>query len=172
MADYYQVGEIVNTHGIKGEVRIQSVTSHPEERYAKGSQLLWVNAKQNKEEWLTVSSHRLHKSFHLLTFEGITNINDVMAYVGGTLNVTDDQLLDLEDDEFYHHDIIGLTVVDEDRQVIGELVEIIETGANDVWVVKRQGQKDLLLPFIDEVVKLIDFETDEIVVHVLEGLDD
>lgn len=172
MTDYYQVGKIVNTHGIKGEVRVQTVTSHPEERYAKGSQLLWLNKEEDQEKWLTVKSHRTHKKFDLLTFEEIADINEAEPYVNGTLNVNDDQLLDLDDGEFYHHQVIGLSVVDEDRNPIGKLSEIMETGANDVWVVKRQGQKDLLLPFIDDVVKLIDFDAEEIVVHVLEGLDD
>lgn len=172
--EYFEVGTIVNTHGIKGEVRVQSITSHPEVRYAKGSQLMWFNEKETKSELLTVKKHRVHKNFYLLTFDGFENINDVEQFVRGTLNVTEDQLLDLEleEDEFYHHAVIGLEVIDEDGEHIGELKEIIETGANDVWVVKRENQKDLLLPFIESVVKLIDFEQETITVHVLEGLDD
>lgn len=174
MTEYYEVGTIVNTHGIKGEVRVQSITSHPEQRYSKGSQLIWFSEDGSKSELLTINSHRVHKNFDLLTFEGLLNINLVEKYVRGSLNVTEDQLLDLEleEDEFYHHDVIGLTVVDEDGTHIGSLKEIIETGANDVWVVNRQGQKDLLLPYIDSVVKAIDFDSEEITVHILEGLDD
>lgn len=172
MTEYYQVGTIVNTHGIKGEVRVQSITSHPEERYACGSELMWFNEQETQQELLTVKSHRVHKSFDLLTFMNHDNINDVEKFVRGTLNVTADQALELEDGEFYHYDIIGLSVYNESDELIGTIKEILETGANDVWVVQRSNKKDLLLPYIDAVIKMIDFDEKKVIVHVLEGLDD
>lgn len=172
MTEYYQVGTIVNTHGIKGEVRVQSITSHPEERFASGSELIWLNEKETKKELLTVKSHRVHKSFDLLTFKNYENINDVERFVRGTLNVTADQALELEDDEFYQYDIIGLSVYNESNELIGTIKEILETGANDVWVIQRANKKDLLLPYIDSVIKMIDLEEEKVIVHVLEGLDD
>lgn len=171
VAEYYEVGTIVTTHGIKGEVRVQSITSHPEERYQAGSELMWFNEDETKHELLTVKSHRVHKSFDLLTFEGYGNINDIEQFVKGTLNVTADQKLELEEQEFYQYDIIGLSVYDESGNLLGTIKEILETGANDVWVVKRESKKDLLLPVIDSVVTEVDLEQEKVTVHVLEGLD-
>lgn len=172
VTEYFEVGTIVNTHGIKGEVRVQSITSHPEERYQAGTELMWFNEDETKHELLTVKSHRVHKSFVLLTFEGYGNINDVEHFVKGTLNVSAEQGLELEEHEFYHYDIVGLSVYDESDNLLGTIKEILETGANDVWVVKRESKKDLLLPVIDSVVTEVDLEQEKVIVHVLEGLDD
>ena len=79
---------------------------------------------------------------------------------------------ELEEGAHYIADLIGLTVVDEEGEVIGELVDVFNTGANDIYDVKRSGKKNLLLPVIDEVVKDIDLESKKITVHVMEGLDD
>ena len=174
MTEYYRVGDIVNTHGIKGEVRVQSVTSYPEERYQGGQTLTWLDQAGEQALDLVVQCHRLHKNFHLLTFEGYSNINEVEAFVGGSLNIEASQVNDADFDQgvFYQHDIVGLKVVDEAGNDLGQVKEIIETPANDVWVVDRPGQKDLLLPFIDSVILDLDFDRREITVHILEGLDD
>lgn len=85
--------------------------------------------------------------------------------------VTEDHLADLEDGEFYYHEIIGLDVYENDI-LIGQVKEILQPGANDVWVVKRKGKKDLLLPYIPSVILKVDVPNGRIDVTVLEGLDD
>ncbi len=113
MTEYLNVGKIVNTHGIRGEVRVISQTDFPEERYRKGAELTLF--RENKEPLpLIVSGHRKHKNFDLLTFEGYPNINDVEPFRNGILKVTKDDLVDLAENEFYYHEIIGLEVVEED----------------------------------------------------------
>lgn len=169
MTEYLNVGKIVNTHGIRGEVRVISQTDFPEERYRKGAELILF--RENKEPLpLIVSGHRKHKNFDLLTFEGYPNINDVEPFRNGILKVTKDDLVDLAENEFYYHEIIGLEVVEEDGTVIGKVKEILSPGANDVWVVQRKGKKDALIPYIESVVHTIDLENGQVIVEIPEGL--
>lgn len=171
MANYLDVGEIVNTHGIKGEIRVQSLTDHPEERYAEGSELV-IDLGNGDYEPVTVKSHRVHKSFDLLTFEGFGNINDVEQFKTKMLQIDEAQLPELESGEYYTSHIVGAEVYDEAENLIGKLKEIMFLPANDVWVVGRPNKKDLLLPHIDSVILDVDNENNKITVHVLEGLDD
>ena len=170
MTELIEVGRIVNTHGIKGEIRVMNISDFPDERYAKGN-VLYIEQGSDEEIEVIVNSHRVHKNFHLLTFEGYTNINEVLHFVNHDLFIAMDENDDLGEDTFYFHDIVGLTVVDEEGEHIGEISEIMETGSNDVWIVKRQGKKDLLLPVIDSVILSVDLDEEVVVVHVLEGLD-
>jgi len=168
VTEYLNVGKIVNTHGIRGEVRVISQTDFPEQRYRKGKQLTLFRENQPGLD-LTVSGHRKHKNFDLLTFEGYPNINDVEPFRNGILKVSKEDLAQLEENEFYYHDIIGLTVLEND-QVIGKVKEILSPGANDVWVIQRKGKKDALIPYIESVVKAIDLASGEVQVEIPEGL--
>ncbi|MFR3288382.1 MAG: ribosome maturation factor RimM, partial [Enterococcus casseliflavus] len=135
----------------------------------KGAELTLF--RENKEPLpLIVSGHRKHKNFDLLTFEGYPNINDVEPFRNGILKVTKDDLVDLAENEFYYHEIIGLEVVEEDGTVIGNVKEILSPGANDVWVVQRKGKKDALIPYIESVVHTIDLENGQVIVEIPEGL--
>lgn len=165
------VGKIVNTQGIKGEVRVISTTDFPEERYKKGTVLtLFQDGKTPVE--LTVKSHRKHKNFDLLSFEGHPSINDVEKYRDGILKVSKDNSVDLAENEFYYHEIIGLRVVEEDGTELGKVKEILSPGANDVWVVQRPKKADILLPYIASVVKEVDLEAGVVRVEIPEGLID
>jgi 16S rRNA processing protein RimM len=167
---WFNVGKIVNTHGIRGEVRVISTTDFPEERYAVGNRLHIFMPDDKTPTPVVVASHRLHKNFNLLTFEGYFNVNDVVKFKGSILKVTGDQLGELEENEYYYHEIIGCTVVTEDGEEIGTIKEIINTGANDVWTIARKGQKDALIPYIKDIVLNIDIEERKVVIHVMEGL--
>lgn len=169
--EYLNVGKIVNTHGIHGEVRVISQTDFPDERYQKGEKLFLFREGMSPLE-LTVAGHRRHKNFDLLTFEGYPNINDVEKFRDGILKVAKDNLAQLAEDEYYYHQIIGLIVVDEDDKEIGKIKEILSPGANDVWVVQRKGKKDALIPYIASVVKEIDLANGIVKVELPEGLID
>lgn len=170
MPNYLNIGKIVNTHGIRGEVRIQSLTDHPEERYAKGSELV-IELGRGEYTAVTVKSHRVHKSFDLLTFEEYTNINEVERFKTKMLQVDEALLPELDEGEYYTSQLIGAEVVDEADNHIGKLKEILFLPANDVWVVERSNKKDLLLPHIDSVILNVDIKQKKITVRVLEGLD-
>jgi len=166
--EYLIVGKIVNTHALQGEVKILSVSDFKEERFKKGN-TLYIDYNGNQIP-VTVASHRLHKGTDLVKFSGMNHINDVEKYKGCDLLVDHEDLGELDEHEFYYYEIIGCNVVSEDGQEIGTVKEILETGANDVWVIERPGQKDALIPYIEDVVKVIDVEAKSIVIHVMEGL--
>lgn len=167
--EYLEVGTIVNTQGIKGEVRVMSQTDSPEERYKKGSKLtVFVKGKEPVE--LTVASHRKHKSFDLLSFEGYPSINDVEDFRDGVLMVPKTELTALNEQEYYYYEIIGLDVYEENGEKLGQVKEILSPGANDVWVVQRKGKPDVLIPFISSVVKKIDLADQKVYVEIPEGL--
>ncbi len=171
MTEWLNVGKIVNTHGVRGEVRVISRTDFPEERYAIGNRLYLFHHDKTVE--LTVASHRKHKQFDLLTFEGFHNIGEVEHMKEGILKVKDDQGGRLEKEEFYYRDIIGLEVHSDEAEYLGKVKEILSPGANDVWVVQSAaGGKDLLLPYIEQVVKKVDLNEGKITVHLMEGLRD
>ncbi|WP_226658312.1 ribosome maturation factor RimM [Pseudalkalibacillus hwajinpoensis] len=171
MTEWLNVGKIVNTHGVRGEVRVISRTDFPEERYAVGSKLYLF--KNDEPILLTVASHRKHKQFDLLTFEGYHNINDVVQMKEGILKVKEDQGGQLAEEEFYYRDIIGLEVYTDEGEFLGKIKEILSPGANDVWVVQSAGGgKDLLLPYIEQVVKQVDLAEGKVTVHLMEGLRD
>lgn len=169
MAEFYNVGKIVNTQGLKGEVRIISKTDFSEERYKVGNVLfLFQDGKQPIK--LTIKTHRKHKNFDIVSFEGHPSINDIEKYRDGILKIPAADLHDLPDNEFYYHEIIGLEVVDETGTTMGKIKEILSPGANDVWVVQRPGAKDALIPYIESVVKTIDLENNQVHVEIPEGL--
>jgi 16S rRNA processing protein RimM len=170
MMQYYNVGKIVNTHGIKGEVRVISRTDFPDQRYKKGANLSLFLSEQKEPIPLTVTSWRKHKNFDLLTFEGYENVNDVERFKGGILKVSEDQLESLDTDEFYFHEIIGCNVKLSSGDDIGVVTEILTPGANDVWVVKAKTNKTYYIPYIVEIVKEVNISDKIIVIEPMEGL--
>lgn len=162
-----EVGQIVNTHGIKGEVKVKSHSDFTDIRFQPGETLI-VNHK-DEDITLTVKSHRIHKGLHMLTFEGIHNINDIEYLKGDILlQERDHEDIELQEHEYYYSDIIGCTVFDEEDTPIGRIINIFETGANDVWVVK--GDKEYLIPYIADVVKNVDIEHKKVIISPMEGL--
>ncbi|AVQ99024.1 ribosome maturation factor RimM [Oceanobacillus iheyensis] len=164
----YNIGKIVNTHGIRGEVKVVRISDF-EERFAVGNQVYAVKEKAAPVA-LTIAAHRIHKGFDLLQFEGYANINDVEHFKGGYLKITEEQLTELESGEYYYHEIIGCDVMTASGESLGVVKEILSPGANDVWVIKRPKEKDLLIPYIDEVVKEVSIENKKVVIEPMEGL--
>ena len=170
MQKWFKVGKIVNTHGIRGEVRVVSSTDFPEERYKKGS-ILYIFKKDAKEPIeVTVQSSRQHKNFYLLTFADHNTIESVEPYKEGLLKISEEQMGTLNEGEYYYHEIIGCTVRTSEGEEIGLVKEILSPGANDVWVIKGKAGKEVLIPYIDDVVKEIDVETKVITIDPMEGL--
>ena len=169
--NYFNVGKIVNTQGLQGELRVLSVTDFSEERFKKGSRLSIFDDKNQFVMEVEIASHRKQKNFDIVKFKGLYHINDVEKYKGCSLKVAEEDLSDLEEDEFYYHEIIGLDVY-EGEQLIGQIKEILQPGANDVWVVARKGKRDLLLPYIPPVILKVDIPNGRVEVDIMEGLDD
>ncbi|MCY8176823.1 ribosome maturation factor RimM [Bacillus inaquosorum] len=169
---WFNVGKIVNTHGIKGEVRVISKTDFAEERYKPGNTLYLFMDGLNEPVEVTVNTHRLHKQFHLLQFKERQSLNEVEELKNAIIKVPEEDLGELNEGEFYFHEIIGCEVFTEDGELIGKIKEILTPGANDVWVVARKGKKDALIPYIESVVKHIDVSEKKIEIELMEGLID
>jgi 16S rRNA processing protein RimM len=170
MDKWFNVGKIVNTHGIKGEVRVISRTDFAEERYKKGNTLHLFLPKEKEPIEVIVKAHRQHKNFDLLTFEGYEDINKVEKLRDGILKINESQLGELEENEYYFHEIIGCTVSTTEGEEVGKITEILTPGANDVWVVKGQRGKEYYIPYIEHVVLRVDVKEKTVVIDPLEGL--
>lgn len=170
--NYYNVAKIVNTRGLRGELKVIAYTDFPEERFQAGTELqLFKDANATTPtQAVTVQSAKPFKGMWLIQLAGLDSINEVKKFKGMMLKIAEDQLQELADGEFYQHEIIGLTVI-EDGQTLGKVKEILSYGPNDVWVVERPGKKDLLLPYLNDVVLKVDLDKSIVEVAVPEGLD-
>ncbi|MBU7456316.1 ribosome maturation factor RimM [Leuconostoc fallax] len=166
--EYYKVGTIVNTHGIRGEVKVAAITDFAEQRFQKGN-TLFIQFNDEKIP-VVIQSTRVHKGMYLLTFEAFNNINEVEKYKQSDLLVSAEQRDTLTEGQYYYDQIIGSQVINMAHDEIGTVKEIMVTGANDVWVVARDNKKDALLPVIDDVIKAVDIENQIITIDEMEGL--
>ncbi|WP_117169731.1 ribosome maturation factor RimM [Paraliobacillus sediminis] len=165
----YNVGKIVNTHGIKGEVKIIRITDF-DDRFDVGNKLYFLGKNEKNPIQLTVASHRMHKQFDLVQFESYNTIEVAEKLKEGMLMIREEQRGTLDEGDFYYHEIIGCTVYTNENEELGEIKEILAPGANDVWVVTRPNQKDLLIPYIPDVVKEVNIEEKKIIIEPMEGL--
>lgn len=157
------IGKVVNFHGVRGEVKVVSDSDFTTERFAVGNT---VNINNTE---FKIDHYRKHKDFHLLKFSGITNLNEVEHLKGQEVFQDDESVeLKLEEGEFHFDEIIGLKVVTDEGAVVGEVSDIFQTGANDVWVVK--GDKEYMIPYIEDVVTEVNLETGEVIISPMEGL--
>lgn len=164
---YFQIGKITSTHGIGGTFRVFPTTED-----ASRFRLLKTILILHKGEKIpfTVERVSFQKNMVLLKVKEISDINVAEGYRNDPIYITDEQALPLEENEYYARDLYDMQVVTEDGTVLGRLDDIIETGANDVYVVKKEGEKDLLIPAIKECILAVDVPKKIMTVHLLEGL--
>lgn len=166
MDDFFRVGVIANTHGVRGEVKVIPTTDDPKRfEYLKET---FLDTGKEKIK-LEVSSVRFFKNLVIVKFKGIDNINDIEKYKGKDLLVTRENAVPLEEGEYYLADIIGADVYTEDGEHFGVLDDVIETGANLVYSVTHED-KEVLLPVIDDCVKEVNVDEHKVVVHLMKGL--
>ena len=161
------VGKIRRPHGVSGDVLVEVYTDHPERLQAGGK----VYAGENHLP-LTISRQRSHNDGILLGFEGLSTPEQVGRFRNQVLSISTADAIELADDEYYFHELMGLSVLDETGDLLGEVTEIIETGANDVYVVTNQAGREVLLPAISDVILDIDLGKKQMKVHLLPGLMD
>jgi 16S rRNA processing protein RimM len=164
------VGKVVNTHGIRGELKVWPQTDFPEVRFKKGSRLRLYSPETGETIAVVVEGAREQKSMFVLKLEGYDNINQVEPYKGWELKVGAEERVPLQEGEYYVRDIVGCSVVNEDGEALGTIADILKPGANDVWVVKRPKGKEWLLPVIDDVVLAVDVAGRTVKVRLMEGL--
>lgn len=169
MEQLLRVGVISSTHGVRGEVKVYPTTDDVG-RFKKLKKVVLDTGREQLE--LEISGVKFFKNQVILKFKGIDNINDIEKYKGKDLLVHREDAVELEENENYVADLIGLCVVTEEGQKLGVLTEVMETGANDVYVVETEDGKELLLPAIRDCILDVDLEKDLMTVHVLPGLFD
>jgi len=159
------IGQVLKPHGVRGEVRVNPQTSQPE----RFDWLETVYLGETDPQPVEVESVRFHKNLILLKLVGYDDRDAVEVLRGQWLQVAEENAIPLAEDEYFLYQLIDLAVYAEDGTHLGTLVDVIETGANNVFVVRGSG-RDLLLPDTDEVIQEIDFENGRMTVHLLPGL--
>lgn len=171
MEEFLRVGVITSTHGIKGEVKVYPTTDDAERFLAlKEKEVLLDTGREMLP--LVIENVRFFKNLVILKFQGIDNINDIEKYRGRDLLVTRENAVPLEEGEFFICDIIGSMVYEEDGSVFGTLRDVMETGANNVFVVETGDGREVLLPYIDDCIREVNVEEKRIVAYIMPGLTD
>lgn len=168
MEQMLRVGVITSTHGVRGEVKVFPTTDDAQ-RFKTLKKVI-LDGREPLE--LSIEQVKFFKNMVILKFKGYDNINDVETWRQRDLLITRDQAVELKEDEYFITDLIGLTVVNEEEAVLGRVKDVLETGANDVYVVELTGGKELLLPAIKDCILNVDLEGGRMKVHVLDGLMD
>lgn len=159
-----EVGRIVNTHGLRGEVKVVPWTDYAEN--FEDIKTLYLDDGRT----LTIKNIKYQKANIILKFAEIDHIDEAEKLKNRIVSAQREALGELPEGVHYIADIIGLKVVDEEGNHIGEITDVFPTGANDVYEVKREGEKPLLLPVIDSVIRNIDIDAGKVTVHIIDGL--
>lgn len=167
MEDLLQVGVITTTHGVRGEVKVFPTTDDPA-RFKKLKQVILDTGNEKLE--LEIAGVKFFKNLVILKFKGIDNINDVEKYRKKSLYVTRENAVKLKKDEYFIADLIGLNVFSDEGEDLGKISDVMQTGANDVYVIKKEGADELLVPAIRDCVKNVDIEGGTMEIHLLPGL--
>jgi|SRR5690554_4449833 len=166
MSKYYSIGVIVSTHALKGEVKIYSSTDFSEERYKVGNKLY---IEKDKMIEVKVKSHRRHKGFDLVTFEGYENINKVLPFMKCKIYVSEVDIHDLYENEYYYHELYDCSV-SYNEKIIGKVIDVVNYGASDILVIKDINNNEIMIPFVDDFIKDVDKQSKKIYIDVIEGL--
>ncbi|MCL1924381.1 MAG: ribosome maturation factor RimM [Defluviitaleaceae bacterium] len=165
---YFNIGKIVNTHGLKGDIKVYPLTDDPERFNLLKSIRVFNN--ENIEKVYELERSRVQKNVVILKIKGIDTIEQAELLKNYTIKVLREEALELSEDEFYISDIIGLSVY-EKEEFIGELKDVIQTAANDVYIIKRENKRDLLLPVIKSCILKVDIDGKRIEVSIPKGLE-
>ena len=167
MEDFIKVGIITNTHGLRGEVKVFPTTDDAK-RFLDLEEIILDTGKEKKQ--LLVEHVKFFKNMVILKFRGIDNIDDVQRFRQKELLVTRAQAVPLGENEYFIADLIGLKAVSDEGEDLGEVADVLQSAANDVYVIRKKGEADLLLPDIKDCVKKVDIEAGQMTVHLLPGL--
>ena len=167
MEKQLQVGVISSTHGVRGEVKVFPTTDD-ETRFR---QLKKVYLDTGREMLpLEIQNVKFFKQFAILKFKGIDNINDIEKYRGKSLMIDREDAVDLDEDEYFIADMIGMKVCTEDGSEFGTLKDVMETGANDVYIIDSLEHGEVLIPAIRECILDVDMDEERMTIHLMEGL--
>jgi 16S rRNA processing protein RimM len=161
------VGKVVRPHGLEGRLRVRSYARSEESFLAPATVFLKSGSGETREH--TVLSVNPHKTVLLMELEGVNSLEEAEGYRGAQVFIRKDALIPLEEEEFFWHELIGLKVFLDTGQYLGTLRHILPTGGNDIYVV-QEGEKEILIPAIHEVVSEIDLNNKRMIISEMEGL--
>lgn len=167
MESYLRVGVIASTHGLKGEVKVFPTTDDPE-RFRDLKQVFLDTGNEYKS--LNVAGVKFFKNQVILRFREFNDINEIEQYKGKDLLVTRDQAVPLKENENFITDLIDMEVYTDEDKRLGILTDVLQTGANDVYVVETDKGKEVLIPAIPSCILEVNVEAARMTVHILEGL--
>ena len=167
MQEFLEIGQIVNTFGIKGMVKVKPFTD--DITRFDYLEKVYVESQKNKEEY-EIEEVKYHKDMVLIKFKGIDRIEEAELLRNSYLKVNRNDEPDLEEGTYYIVDLIGLDVYSDEGNLLGKVDDIFNNGSCDIYAVKDELGKQLLLPAISDVIKEINLEEKMIVVHILKGL--
>lgn len=167
MTSELEIGQIINTFGIKGEVKVKPFT----EDIRRFDKLKKVNIQQkNSKKEYEIENVKYHKEMVILKLKGIDKIEQAELLKNSYLKIDRNDEEPLEKGTYYIVDLLGLSVYTDENILLGTLDDIYNTGSNDIYVVKDELGKQTLLPAIQDVIKQIDMENKKIIVHIIKGL--
>lgn len=167
MDDLLQVGVITQTHGIRGEVKVFPTTDDPG-RFVELKHVMLDTGRETLP--LEIENVKFFKQFVILKFKGYDIINDIERYKRCPLLVEREDAVPLEEDEYFIADMIGMKVVTDQGEEFGTLKDVMETGANDVYVIDHPVKGEVLIPAIRECILDVDIEGGQMRIHVMDGL--
>jgi len=169
MEEYFEIGQIVNTNGLKGLLKVKPFTDDITRFENLDTIYIDIN---NKLVEFTIEDVKYIKNMVLLKLEGIDTIEQAEKYRNYYIKINRKDAEDLPEDTYYIVDLIDCEVYTDEKSFLGKVVDVIQTGSNDVYVVKQENGKEILLPAIADVVKDVDVTNKKIIVHLLKGLID
>lgn len=167
MEDLFRIGSIATTHGVHGEVKVYPTTDDPG-RYKKIKEVILDNGKEKKTAH--IEQTKFFKQMVIVKFKEYQTMDEAEKLRGYELYVTREHAIPLKKNEYYIADLIGMMVLTDEGNELGIIEDVLQTGANDVYVVKQSSGKEVLLPAIKDCILSVDVEAKVMKVHVLDGL--
>ena len=167
MEQFIRVGVITSTHGLKGEVKVFPTTD--DKRRFSDLSYVFLDEKHGRKR-LDIESAKYFKNMVILKFKGLDKIEDIECFKGFDIFVDRENAVPLADGEYYYADLIGMKVVTSKGEMLGTLKDVMETGANDVYIVDTKNYGEVLIPAIEQCIKSVDIEQGIMTVDLLPGL--
>ena len=167
MEQLMEIGQIVNTYGIKGFLKVVPYTD--DITRFENLKSIYIETKNFLKTFI-IEDVKYSKNLVLLKLKGIDDINTAEIYKNCYLKIERKDAVDLPEDSYFIIDLIGITVFSDNNEELGNIVDVYSTGANDIYVVKNELGKQVLLPAIGEVIKDVDIKNKKMIVHLIEGL--
>lgn len=168
--DYLMLGEVLRPHGVRGELRLRILTDYPQRIGSLKTVYLAANADGDAIQPYTVESMRMNGDYGLLKLQEIPDRNAAERLRELFVLIDLENAVPLEEGEYYLYELIGMTVITVDGVSLGKITDVIETGANDVYVVQDDAGVEILLPDIPQVVKAIDLDIGQMTITLIDGL--